>query len=506
MANWQSAPVVGGGNTSWQSAPAVDQPKKDMRAGQGQGSSVTLSEAGKAVDDFVRGMADMFTFGAADEVAAGLSSATGVGAQPGGMGDYESNLAAERARDEAGGAPRLAGQVTGALTGGIGMGRAGLTLLNAAKPTVASMAGRGAAEGAIYGGLYGAGSGEGGSQARAEGAAWGAFLGSLTGGAVGAVGGKIAQVAAEKAVPTTQQIQKAGGAAYDKAFSSGVQVSQTKFGQIADDLYGTAKGFGSSPKLMPKVYGALEEFDKLRNGTPGLQDIDLLRRSLKIAAGSTEKSERALANKLIEQLDDTLERLTPADVIAGNVAEGTAALREARSLWTRSSKAETIEKLIKRAEDRAGQYSNSGMENALRTEFRQLAMNEKKMRLFSPEEQQAIKMINQGTPITNVLRFIGKFAPRGLLSGAFQGGVMAVNPALGAGSLALSEAGRAGATALTKGAANRAALTMRAGPAGIPSAAPLSPQGVNALKALLMAPIPAEQNALNALRTPNRGQ
>jgi hypothetical protein len=207
---------------------------------------------------------------------------------------------------------------------------------------------------------------------------------------------------------------------------------------------------------------------------------------------------------MIAQLDDALERLTPGDVIAGNVAEGTTALREARALWTRGSKAETIEKLIQRAETRAGQYSGSGMENALRTEFRQLAMNDKKMRLFSPEEQRAIKLVSEGAPLTNAMRWVGKAAPTGIVSSGVGIGTTAAFGPWGMALPAAGLAGRGAATALTKGAANKAALTMRAGSAGIPKAAPLSPAQANALRAFLLSPVPAETQAVNAIRRPSR--
>jgi hypothetical protein len=473
----------------------------DQGAGQGQGS---LTEGLRAVDDFGRSVASGMSFGFADELAAGASSLTGVGAQPGGQGDYSSNLAAERGRDEAIPASiAIPGQIAGALTTGLGAGRAGLTLLNAAKPTVASMAGRGAAEGAAYGALHGAGHAEGGMQERAEGAAWGTLLGALTGGGFGAVAGKVAQSGLPKA-PTAAALKGQAGKAYDTALNTGVTLTGNRFAGIADDMVSAAQKEGFHPKIHPKVSAALEEFSALKGQTPTLQQVDNLRRILKQASGSLEKAERRLAQQLIGQLDDTLDRLTPGDVIAGNVKQATEALRDARSLWSRASKGETIEGLISRAHDRQAQFSGSGMENALRTEFRQLAMNPKKMRLFSKAEQAAIKKVGQGEPLTNVLRMVGKFAPTGVVSSVLSGGAgYGIGGPVGAVALpAIGFAGRAGATAMTQRAANAASELARMGGASA-QAAPLSSGQVNALRAMLLAPIPAEANALSALRQPN---
>jgi hypothetical protein len=470
----------------------------DQGAGRGQGS---LTEGLRAVDDFGRGMADTFTFGLADEIAAGAGTVTGLGEG----GSYEENLATERARDEAAGPGRTAGQITGALTGAAGIGRAGLSLLRGAQPTVKSLAARGAAEGALYGGAYGAGSAEGGPQARAEGALWGSLLGALTGGGTGAVAGKMAQGGRAKA-PSVSSLKSQGGAAYDRAFNSGVTLKPGAFDTIADDLAFSAKQEGFHPKIHPKVSAALDEVTNAKGGTPTLQDVDNLRRVLKQASGSIEKAERRLAGRLIEQLDDALENLTPGDVLAGNVGNATQALKDARGLWQRASKGDTIEGLIRRAEDRATQFSGSGRENALRTEFRGLAMNEKRMRLFSKTEQEAIRRVAKGDPIGNVLRFVGKAAPRGVVSGGFHLGVAGVtgNPLLGAATMGVGELGRQGATLATRANARAASELMRAG-GRLPPPQALLPAQKNILEALLLSQSQQNVNALDPLMA-NRGR
>lgn len=482
-------------------ADLTQAPDRGRRAGQGQGESYSFGEAGRAVDDFVRGMADTFTFGLADEAAAGANTLTGLGEGE----SYEENLAVERERDREGGAARTAGQITGALTGAAGLGRAGVGLMQGAQPTVKSLAGRGAAEGALYGGAYGAGSAEGGTQQRAEGALWGSLLGALTGAGTGAVAGKMAQAGRPKA-PSVKQLKTQAGRAYDRALNTGVTLKQPKFAGIADDLTKAAKSEGFDVGIHPKVARALSRFDEAAGGTPSLQEVENLRRVLKQAAASNEKAERRLAGVLTEKLDDALRGLSPDDVVAGDVREATAALGQARQLWQRASKGDTIEGLIRRAEDRAAQYSGSGMENALRTEFRQLAMNEKKMRLFSPAEREAIKRVGQGAPLANILRALGKFAPTGVVSSTLSGGAgYAIGGPVGAVALPTAGfAGRAGATALTRGAANRAAEVMRAG--GSASAAPpLLPVQKNALEALLLSQSQQNVNTL-APMLPSRGR
>ena len=126
------------------------------------------------VDDAVRGVADMATFGFADEIAAGANSLFG-------RGSYEENLAAQRKRDEEAGAGRVVGQVAGALL------PTGIAVRTANAATRLGRTGVGAATGATQGALYGAGSADGDLADRAVGATVGGGTGALLGGALGAV-------------------------------------------------------------------------------------------------------------------------------------------------------------------------------------------------------------------------------------------------------------------------------------------------------------------------------
>src|SRR5690606_14383485 len=140
----------------------------------------------RAADNAVRAMASGATFGMADELAALGRTATG-------QGTYAQNVAEERKRDEA--IPslvRIPGEIAGGVMTGTGLARGGLSLLNAARPTLGSMVARGAGEGALYGAAHGFGRGEG-LQNRLEEAAYGATLGGATGAAMGGVGAKMAR-------------------------------------------------------------------------------------------------------------------------------------------------------------------------------------------------------------------------------------------------------------------------------------------------------------------------
>lgn len=145
-----------------------------------------MREDASVIDAIMRGAADTASFGFADEIAAALGAATGIG---GTFGDYSGNLDAQRtvdARDAAfNPGARLTGQLAGGAATGAGLARTGLSATaNAARAGrgLPAITGASAAEGAGYGGAYGFGSGEGASDRltqAGEGAAMGAAMGAV---------------------------------------------------------------------------------------------------------------------------------------------------------------------------------------------------------------------------------------------------------------------------------------------------------------------------------------
>ena len=149
--------------------------------------------------------------------------------------------------------------------------------------------------------------------------------------------------------------------------------------------------------------------------------------------------------------------------MGGNPAIAIPALQDARKLWSQASKADTIETLIDRAKLSAPNFSGSGMENAIRTEFRALAKNEKKMRLFTDDEQDAIRKVAMGGPVENAMRMIGKFAPTGVVSSGLSSGAgyMLGGPVGAAAVPAAGFGARQLATMLTMRNAQKASELMR---------------------------------------------
>lgn len=290
------------------------------------------------------------------------------------------------------------------------------------------------------------------------------LVGALAGaGGVGAARQLAESATVAKTIPSTSQIKQAANAAYTKAEQAGVVVKNSEVKNLGNTITQAVEDAGIDPTLHPKATAALKRITD-STGDLSLKKMDILRRVANGAAGSIDKDESRIAHIILDHIDDFVENLGPGSVVSGNTADATSALKEARSLWAKQAKSSVIDNLMERAKNRAETIGGSGLENAIRVEFRQLAQNPKRLRGFSQEERDAISQVARGGPIANVARTIGKLAPTSAIPILSELGAYAVDPR----ALALPVAGIAGravATGLTKRSANAASALVRGGSA-----------------------------------------
>lgn len=267
---------------------------------------------------------------------------------------------------------------------------------------------------------------------------------------------------ANVSAPTKETLKRAAEDAYKRADESGVVVTPESFGALKEKIAGELREI--DPTLHPDATAALKRVMD-SEGALSLQKLETLRRIAKDAEGSIKPADQRLAGKIVDEIDDYIEGLTEKDVLAGDAAKASA-LKEARGLYSRAKKAEELDRLVERAELTASNFSGSGMENALRTEFRALAKNDRKIRRFTKEEQEAIRKVATGAPLENALRLLGKFAPTGIVSSALSAGAgfIAGGPAGAALLPAAGGAARYGAARMTMRNATRANELVRRGP------------------------------------------
>jgi plasmid stabilization system protein ParE len=166
-------------------------------------------------------------------------------------------------------------------------------------------------------------------------------------------------------------------------------------------------------------------------------------------------SDYRLAAKLKDQFDDFLDENMPATTEAGKIA---------RQKWQQYRKSQDIDELIERAKNQGAGFTQSGMENALRTKFKQLADNPRRFSKYTPDEQAAILKVVRNDPLIFTARQLGKLSP-------VHGGIPALAEVLGSvaaphAAIAAAGTGIAGkmlAEALRKGRAGAVSKLVRAG-------------------------------------------
>jgi hypothetical protein len=250
--------------------------------------------------------------------------------------------------------------------------------------------------------------------------------------------------------PTVQELKGQAGQQYKFAEDVGAVFKKNSYNQFANKIESTLAKEGLDKTLQPRVYAALERIKDTKNSNVSLENMEILRRIGQAAGSSIDASERRLASILVDNLDDFVETAQPGQLAKGS-SEAVRALTDARELWKRAKKTEIIDDLVASAELRAeANYTQSGIENALRRKLVNLADNPKKLRAFSKEEQELIKSTAKGGSVQNALRLLGKLSPTGAIPAAIGGGAgFALGGPYGAVILPmLGGAARQGATQL----------------------------------------------------------
>lgn len=334
--------------------------------------------------------------------------------------------------------------------------------------SLGARAAKGAGIGAAFGGAQGFGSGEGGLENRLQSAAEGA----VAGGALGAAGPAVAQGArktigafkkATKDLRSVESIRDASNEAFEAARAAGINIKPGPFKTMVDKARETLRQEGFDPRTEPKIAVALSRLDDtVATGAPvDIPELHILRRLIGKVGKSNEAAERDLSLKLKGELDDFIDNLSDTQLTKGigaDRAKGTAAFKAGVSLWHRFRKSETIEDVVNSARLDAGQVTGAGMENALRKNFRRLAKDKKRRRVFSKAELAAIERVGAGGSIDNFFRGLSALAPSGIVSAVGSGGAGAAigsvlgAPVVGAGAaLGIGAGARAISKRLTKG-------------------------------------------------------
>jgi hypothetical protein len=283
--------------------------------------------------------------------------------------------------------------------------------------------------------LYGAGAGM----------ATGAVLGT---GARGRVG------------PTAEELAARASQSYEKAAQSGIEFNNKAFRTSMAGIVGDLRQEGYSPTAYPKIQAISKE---LTNGRPkDFIELQALRKIIQGAQASQDGTERALATSLKDKFDEYVMNAPASHFTGTNNKAGAEAWQQARTEYSRMKKGEIFDEMLTNAELDKSKFTQSGPENSMAAQLRQLAKNKSKMRLFTEEEQNAITAAAKGGPVQNLLKFFGKFAPTGPIT-TYGAGVASGNNLMAIPFLAAAGGARAGTTAMRQSSIERLADMMRLG-------------------------------------------
>lgn len=339
------------------------------------------------LDAVVRGAADIFTFGGADELSAGLNSAIGVG-QGNTLGErYAKNLQAERDIDKSDYENRfgyrLAGQIGAGILGGAGLARAGLSLsANAANrgANLARLAGASATEGALLSGVHGFGTGEGVQDRIKK-----MIMGSVMGLGVGAAAPLVAAGVSAAARPIMARINPERYA--NAAINNAVQRS----GMTADDVVNQLRAAHADNQPVFSVADALGNSGQRTLSTVARNPHNQRQNVVDFLTMRQAGQGRRIANALAEGFDapQTAAQTQAAMTAARNAAADTAyaAARNQAGPVNITGALRVIDDVLSPGANRvaspASNIADDSIEGALRSVRNRLATNNNTLTDFS---------------------------------------------------------------------------------------------------------------------------
>lgn len=261
--------------------------------------------------------------------------------------------------------------------------------------------------------------------------------------------------------PSREQIAAQATKSYERAKQAGIAFNPQAFTQNMSKIAVDMRQEGYTPTGYPKIEAA---FNELTKQTPkDFTELQALRKIIQNAQGSADASERRLASILKDRFDEYVLNAPDADLIGTQTKTGTGLWKQARDQYSRQMKGEIFERMLENAQLDVSKFTASGAENSLAQQLRQLAKNDKKMRLFTKDEQSAIKAAAKGSTVQNLLKFYGRFAPTGVVSGGFGLSASVLEPTVGLPFYGGAAASRYGATKMRERSVQNLADIMRAG-------------------------------------------
>jgi hypothetical protein len=247
------------------------------------------------------------------------------------------------------------------------------------------------------------------------------ILGAVAGGKVSEVPERLMQSKVTGPL-TAEELKQEAGRLYDRQREQGLSAQPEVTQAIESDVFSyldqagyLAPVKGSNRVIVATDYTKLRPVYKMLEAyaEKGMTaaNIQTLRRSIAGRMRDAKGEERNALRNVLRIFDENTAQLAPE-------------IKVANAMYARAMKAEQIEDLQELASTTA-QSANGDMENALRQEFRGLLRKiiRGTEKGWSKDEVDQLKQIVEGGSAENMMRFIGKFKPRGVVSAGLGAGV-----------------------------------------------------------------------------------
>ncbi len=345
--------------------------------------------------------------------------------------------------------------VSGLLTGGTAA-KGGLTLAGKSLPVVGKT-GAAMLEGAGYGGLSGAGFANQGE--KTQGALTGAATGAVTAGILSKGGDMVANKMASRALaksnpaPATDELAAQSTALYEKARQANITIKPKSFDRVAQNMELAAGRVNKD--LRPNTAGIVADVKALKGKPITLDQLDELRQVVGQSMKRAQPQDVRTLSRMKQILDDFADNRVTQQDITGDV-KGFEYIKQARELWARKSKTELVEDMLDLADVNSGKYSQSGMANAIRQKaealYKQISKGSSKG--WTQEEIALIRKMAKGGSNSQMINWLAKFSPRGVVSAV--GGGAVGNMVAGPAGMAIPAAGFVAGKMADRGALNAA--------------------------------------------------
>lgn len=247
------------------------------------------------------------------------------------------------------------------------------------------------------------------------------FVGLAAGLATGTLAGGAVVKAYKTGQPTPktvtiEDVRKKAQDSYTTVKQMGIEVKADSAKALVNRAVDDLKEFNFNPALEEhkSINTVLQTFKQnMGNDRVSLQTIEQLRSAATQLKMSRDPVTRLLAGRVVQSVDEYMGNLKPVDIVVGqaNTKQAIKELQSARHNWKVAARAQVLEDVLDIASARALNPAKSENE-LIRSGLINLAANKNRMKLFSSQEQDAIRQAASGGVKDSLLSLVARFNPQ----------------------------------------------------------------------------------------------